>query len=305
MTVMAAGTDISNLVSTIEWSGDINQMARKLNITYLYTNQDNNIRKVSVQLGDRICFYSDSGELLFDGVVVSEDREESDIKKTVMAYDYAWYLKNKTYGTYEGNPAAITGKVCSDFGIATGSLAAAVTEVEVVSTGDKTIYQVIQAAYDNPDIDYYIYMKGLVLNVGIVGTESCGTVTGDDYVIQAQYKSSIENLVNKVIIIDDKSNYQSEMADGSSIARYGQIQDVYKASSEAETETEALKLMKGIENSGNITVKGDTGFRTGKSIMVQRVNSKICGKFSILSDSHSFSDGEYTVKLGLKFDEVM
>lgn len=305
MIIRAAGIDITDLIASVEWSGDLNQMARKLTITYLYTNQDNNIRKVSVQLGDRIHFVGDAGELLFDGIVVSEDREESDIKKSVMAYDYAWYLKNKAYGIYRGSPAAVTEKACGDFGIATGYLATGEAEVEVISTGDKTIYQVIQTAYEHPEREYYIYMLGLTLHVDVVGKESCGTVTGDDFVTQAQYKSSIENLINKVVVIDGKSNYQSEIADGNSISRFGQMQEVYKASKEAKTEVEALKLMKGIENSGNITVKGNPRFRTGKSIVVQKVNSKICGKFKILSDSHTFGGGEYMVKLGLKFEEVI
>ena len=141
MQLTADGIDISSLIETISWSGDENQMARKLAFSYLYTNQDLNIRKAEVTYGSRIRM-----EDLFDGIAVSEERTESGITKSITAYDYAWYLKSKVHGTFEGSPAAITAAVREQAGITVGTLYDEPKKVEIITTGEKTIYQVITEA---------------------------------------------------------------------------------------------------------------------------------------------------------------
>ena len=153
MQILADGMDISSLIETISWSGDENQMARKLTFSYVYTNQDPNIRKAEVTYGSRIRMAD-----LFDGIAVSEERTESGITKSITAYDYAWYLKSKVHGTFEGSPAAVAAAVCAQAGIAVGALYDEAKEVEIVTTGEKTIYQVITEAYDG--LDCYVSMQG-------------------------------------------------------------------------------------------------------------------------------------------------
>lgn len=135
------------------------------------------------------------------------------------------------------------------------------------------------------------------------GTILAGTVTGDDYVTDGTYKSSAENMVNRVVILNAAEEPVGEVTNG--LTEYGIIQDAYKISgSEADPTKEAEKLLKGIEESGKIVVKGKPEFQTGRAVIVEKAGSKIRGRFAIISDSHSISDAQYTVTLGLRFETV-
>ena len=123
MIMIAGEYDISNLVGNVTWSGDRDQMARKLAFDYIHTDQDYNIKGPDIPLGTRIMMYDDLGALKFDGVVLSLEKEESDVKIKLSCQDMAFYLKSEVYNTYKGTPAEITGAVCAEFGIATGMLA--------------------------------------------------------------------------------------------------------------------------------------------------------------------------------------
>ena len=295
MQILADGMDISSLIETISWSGDENQMARKLTFSYVYTNQDPNIRKAEVTYGSRIRMAD-----LFDGIAVSEERTESGITKSITAYDYAWYLKSKVHGTFEGSPGAVADAACEPAGIAVGALYDEAKEVEIVTTGEKTIYQVITEAYDG--LDCYVSMQGQTLCVEKYGSVLAGTVTGDDSVTDATYKASIENMVNRVGILSGDKLVGEVTGLG---AEYGQVQEYYKAEEGKDPMEEARKLLKGIEESGKITVVGNPAFVTGRSVIARKVNSRIQGLFTILSDEHSISDAQYTTTLGLRFEEVV
>ena len=80
MIMLAGENDISNLISNVTWSGDKDQISRKLAFTYLYTDQDANIKSVDIPLGTRIMMYDDTGNLKFDGPALALEKEESDIK---------------------------------------------------------------------------------------------------------------------------------------------------------------------------------------------------------------------------------
>lgn len=98
MRIEANGVDVSNFIGTVTWSGDVTQMARKLAFTYLYTDLSTDIEVVEINIGNRILAYDDSGDLIFDGIVITEEFEETDIKKSITAADYAFYLKIKCMG---------------------------------------------------------------------------------------------------------------------------------------------------------------------------------------------------------------
>lgn len=304
MKIKANGKDITRLIEKITWSGDRNQVARKFNFTYVYPRNKIGIEKINIDVGDRITF-NESGKLRFDGVVIKQSRAESGITISIDAVDYAWYTsKIKVYGTYTGTPQAITTQICSEYGIAAGHITGSSFETQIISTGDKSIYQVITTAYK--DVHYntaYINMTGKTLNVDAMGKDVIKTITGNNSAIDANYTSSIENMVNKVIIIDKDSNYIGETSTAD--LKYGLMQECYKAQEDEDYYAEAGKLFKSIENTGNITCTGDYDCVTGKAVYIKKVSSNITGKFTIIADSHSISDAEHTMTLSLGFNEVV
>ena len=305
MRIEANGVDVSNFIGTVTWSGDVTQMARKLAFTYLYTDLSTDIEVVEINIGNRILAYDDSGDLIFDGIVITEEFEETDIKKSITAADYAFYLKNKVYGEFKGNPAQVVRKVLSMFDIPAGEILEAAGDINILAAGDKTIYQIIEEAYSAEADGVYIKMIGTTLNIEKIGTICVGTYTGDDFVTSAKYKSSIENMVNTVANIDGNSRLVNRTSNEDDLI-YGVIQEVYKHDDEKKNALdEARKLMKSVENSGSITINGDYSVTAGTSIIVEKVNSRIQGLFKITSDSHSITNGQHTTTITLDFTKVI
>lgn len=306
MKMIAAGIDISELVGKVTWSGDKAQYARKLSFSYAHTNRDDNIAKVDVPLGSRVIMYDDAGQIKFDGVAVTQEKSEAAAELKLDCRDMAFYLRSKVYNTYKGTPARITEAVCREFGIPAGALYDVPGIVSVVSTGEKTIYQIIEAAYEAAGVEIYIYMEGLAVCTEVPGTRLAAIYTGDDSVTDAVYKSSIENLVDQVYILNKNGKFLRAVQNEADMAAYGTVREIYKAEdNKKDADAEARKLLKSVENSGSIEVKAeDYEAVTGRSIMVMKAGSSIVGEFIIVSDSHSIENGNHTVKLGLDFAGV-
>lgn len=305
MRLIIQNQDLSELVEKITWSGDKNQVARRLSFTYLYTREDSNIPAVSIEEGNTVGFYDDTGNELFLGVVIKRTREESGITISVDSVDLAWYTsKNKVYGVYQGSAAEITRSVCLEFDIKTGELLEGGSKTEVVSTGDKSIYGVIQAAYQAAGMPSYIHMTGQCLNVLPEGNTVAAVLSGSSNVTGATYTSSIENMVNKVVLLNEQSKYAGEVENTEDKLAYGVMQETYQLSAGKDV-SEAQRMLKRIEQSGTITAVGDTACISGRAVYVVEVSSKITGLFTIQSDSHSFLNGQHTMTLGLKFEEVV
>lgn len=303
MKIIAAGTDISGLVGKVTWSGDSKQFARKLSFSYAHTNRDNNITKVDVPLGSRVLMYDDAGQLKFDGVALTQNKNEAGVDLTVGCKDMAFYLRSKVYNTYKGTPAQITAAVCSEFGIPVGVLLDAPKIVDVVSTGEKMIYQVIEAAYEAAGVEVHIYMEGLSVCTEAPGAVLAAVYTGDDSVIDAVYQSNIEELVDQVYILDKNGKFLRAVQSDADMAAYGIVREIYKAEDgKKDADAEARKLIRSVENSGSIEVTvSDYEAVAGRRVMVWKAGSSIAGEFVVVSDSHNIENGKHTAKLGLDF----
>lgn len=300
MNIYVNGEDFSKEIESISWSGDENQLARKVKISYLYAPRSTPAYTRAVLKGDRITL--SDGSLIFQGIVTNEERSEDSVTMQNTAYDHAWYLKSKAFGVYKGSPAEVVSQVCGENGIRCGSLYDPGGEVEVITAGEKSISQVIKDVYAGQDV--HVFMNGMTLCTEKYGTDLAGTVAGDDYVTAASYTSSIENMVNRVVILDAADKPVGEVTNG--LLQYGTINEAYKISGdELDVDKEAEKLLKGIEDSGKIVIRGNTSFVTGRAVIVEKVNSKIRGRFTIISDVHDIKDASYTTTLGLRFDSVV
>lgn len=300
MNVYVNGADFSKEIESVSWSGDENQLARKVKISYLYAPRSTPAYTRAVSKGDRITL--SDGTPVFQGIVTNEERSENSVTMQNTAYDYAWYLRSKAFGVYKGSPAEVVSKVCGENGIPCGRLYDQGGEVEVITAGEKSISQVIRDAYAGQDV--HIFMEGMALCTERYGTDLAGTVTGDDHVTDGSYTSKIENMVNRVVILDAQERPVGEVTNG--LLQYGTVNESYKLSGdELDADKEAEKLLRGIEDSGKIVVRGNTAFVTGRAVIVEKVNSKIRGRFVIISDAHEIRDASYTTTLGLRFDSVV
>ena len=202
MRIIANDKDITNLCVNATWSGDIDERSRSLSFTYLY-NPKISMPLVKVDIGNSINLFDDKNRLLYVGVVTEVSSSLSGSDVSITSRDVLWYLgKNKLAGVYKGSAETITRKILDEFKIPTGMLESVAVDKTVISTGDKTIYKAISEAYGD---NYYITAAGEKVEVRKKGSEVVAVISGKANLMDANYKKSMENMVNRVIVLDDKN----------------------------------------------------------------------------------------------------
>lgn len=297
MRVIVNDKDITQLVQSMTWSGDLTQNARKANVKYFH-DVSAGFPRIDVAKGDTVGIYSEEGAVRFLGVVLTVESSVSSPIVSVSAADVLWYLgKNKVYKVYEGLPQDVVKLVCAEFNVTVGALPALEKPVRVMSTGDKTIFQVLCEAYGG---DYYVRADQASVCIAKLGEEVAAVLTTDGNVQDIKYKTSIEAMVNRIAIINDKSELMG-YAQNDPDLKYGLLQEVYKQEKDKDAQAEARKLLKSEENSCSISgYPGDWNCTAGKAVYIKDTVNHMAGIFLIRDDSHSFSNGVHKMDLGVE-----
>lgn len=298
MKLVVKNNDISELYISLEWSGDIKQRSRSISVTYMYA-PNSGLPLVEVHEGDAVALFDDGNNQRFIGAVTKVESSLSSQEVKFIARDILWYTsRNKAAGVFQGTPDDITRQVCAAFNISIASLPepAIQTQKKVISTGDKTIHAVIAEAYGD---GYYIQAEDRRLSVIASGTEVVAVISGEENLLDANYSSSIENMVNRVQIIDKSGTVLGTVQNDSDL-QYGILQDVYKKEKDKDAQTEARKMLKGKDTSSSIECLGSWECVAGKSIYILDTSNKMRGKFLITDDKHTFSGGLHLMTLGVE-----
>ena len=293
MRIVVNDKDITNLCVNATWSGDIDERSRSLSFTYLY-NQKISMPLVKVEIGNSINLFDDKNRLLYVGVVTEVASSLSGSDVSVTSRDVLWYLgKNKVAGVYTGSAEAITRKILDEFGISIGNLESVAVDKNVISTGDKTIYKAISEAYGE---DYYIVAVGEKVEVRKKGSEVVAVLSGKANLIDASYKKSMEDTINRVIVLNDDNGKVFEISAEENL-KYGILQEVIKAEKDKDVSVSAKEKLVGIKDDSTIMATGNFDIISGKAVIIQDTSNNFTGKFLVTSDSHSFSGGEHTMSL--------
>lgn len=311
MKLLTGGKDISELVEKITWSGDTKQISRKINFTIVKNSRDSTIPKVEISEGDEVLMQDDRGKNIFGGIIFDIDKSASSNTVSYLAYDLMFYVYNSDISkVFDGTPESITREICADFSIDCGNIAETGVHVYMPCLGKKA-YEAIMMAYTaaaRQNGKKYMPLMQEVNKVSVIekGTQ-CGVIMSSDYnLTEASYKSSIQNLVNKVLITDEKGNVIRAVEDIDSQNKYGVIQRVYKQEEGKNADTEARNLFKGAEQSASVSgVPNDFRAVSGYSLIVQESDTGLYGAFYIESDTHTFSNGKAEMQLTLSFENVM
>lgn len=293
MRIIANDKDITNLCVNATWSGDIDERSRSLSFTYLY-NPKISMPLVKVEIGNSINLFDDKNRLLYVGVVTEVSSSLSGSDVSITSRDVLWYLgKNKLAGVYKGSAETITRKILDEFKIPVGNLESVAVDKTIISTGDKTIYKAISEAYGD---NYYITAVGENVEVRKKGSEVVAVISGKANLMDANYKKSMENMVNRVIVLDDKNGKVYETSAEENL-KYGILQDVIKAEKDKDVSVSAKEKLVGINDTSNINAVGDFNVISGKAVIIQDISNGFTGKFLVTGDSHSIGNGEHTMSL--------
>lgn len=294
------------MVSEVNWSGSVEEVARKLELNFLFPLHDHYAPKVYPNIGEQLFLYDDDHIQLFQGRVFYNERLGEQGTIQVTAYDDAIRLA-KSKGTYnfKGTTAeAITRIVCNDLGVEIGQLAPTGIPQKMLCNGEG-MYEIISNAYEGASKQnkkkYSIEMRQGKLCVDEVGKEILPhTITSDTNIIESAYSENAEEVINRVKIYDEKDQYIDVVEDKELINLLGVFQDVYTKEEDKQAGTVASNMLRGIEQSIELTTLGNTSYVSGKLVNIEDSATKQLGLFFIVSDSHSWSGGQYRANMNIK-----
>lgn len=221
------------MVSEITWSGSQEEVARKLELNFLFPLHDHYAPKIYPNIGEQLFLYDDNHIELFQGRVFYNERLGEQGIIQVTAYDDAIRLA-KSKGTYnfKGKTAeAITKIVCNDLGVEIGQLAPTGIPQKMLCNGEG-MYEIISNAYEGASKQnkkqYSIEMRQGKLCVDEVGKEILPhTITSDTNIIESAYSENAEEVINRVKIYDEQDQYLGVVENKELIDLVGIFQDVY------------------------------------------------------------------------------
>lgn len=201
--------------------------------------------------------------------------------------------------------------ICTELGIESGTMAATGVNISSMPCFGKKAYEAIMMAYTaaaKQNGSKYIPLMTNINKVSVLekGTLCGAVMTGDYNLIEATYKSTLQKLVNRVLITDKNNNVIKTVEDAASIQKYGLVQRVLKQNDGEDATTQAKKMLVTVESSATVSgVPNDFRAVSGYSIIVQETDTGLYGQFYIESDTHTFSCGKAQMDLTLAFENLM
>ncbi len=311
MRLLTGGKDISELIEQVKWAGDTRQVARTLQFTVAKNKKDKDFPTVSIDEGAEVVMQDDDGRSIFGGIVFDIDKNAGSKVETYLAYDLMFYVNNSDVNKiFNGTPETIVPGICAELGIDCGEMAATGVRVSMPCFGKKA-YEAIMMAYTaaaRQNGSRYIPLMTDINRISVVekGTPCGAVMTGDYNLIGAAYKSTLQKLVNRVLITDKNNNVIKTVEDAASIQRYGLVQRMLKQNDGEDATVQARKMLVAVESSATVTgVPNDFRAMAGYSIVVQETDTGLYGQFYIESDTHTFSCGKAQMDLTLAFENLM
>ncbi len=301
--------DITNLLTTITWSGDYKSCARKLEFSLISSPNDINIPKIDIPLMSIIIF-CESDKELFRGFVYEREKS-SDNAISFLCYDYCAKLNDikVSYNIKNETASSIYNKFLTEYGLKKGDIVNTSTKIKKVFLGT-TAYDMIMTAYTEEakktGRKYMLCTRGdrfFSVEKGTV-TLKLAFEEGKN-ILSSNFKESVSNMVNKVLIVDENGNKVSEVKNDEWLKTYGLFQEVYKKQEDKDANAEAKVMLNGIEQTCSLSGFGDTTCITGYGVQVKDLHTGLVGLFFIDSDTHTWEGGKYTIDLELNFKNIM
>lgn len=305
-------TDITQLIQSITWSGDYQQCSRTLEFELITSPTDKNVPAVKCELGNGIIL-KQNNRILFDGFIFEMQKDTGSSVINVTCYDRGIYLKRNeaSYRFTNMTPESITKRICTDFGISAGSIAAPEAKISRNYVG-VSLYRMIQTAYtlasEKTGKKYLVRFDGPKVCVieKAVNNETL-VVEGGSNLMSASTTESISNMINQVVVYNSDDKLISTQKDTETVKLYGVLQSYLKVAKGEDGITKAKKLIADNGVSQKITIEnlGNIANVTGGTVVVREPYTGLYGLFYIDSDIHTWKRGQYYNKLVVNFRNIM
>lgn len=314
-----ASWDISQLVTSIAWSGDHQQAARKIDLSLTWSDSEPSYPRTlvgGIDNGERLTLFGEDGSELFGGYIFSVSKVAGIGERKYTAYDGLIYLlKSSISQNFSGTTAhGVTRQVCAELGIPVASLPSDGGVSLSFAHIAKPAYEAIMGAWTHVSKatgkKYMPFMAADGLGMAIIGDAVAQrTLKPSTDMMGAEITSSIEDAVTRVRIVDEKGITLASTDDPQNIRNYGVLQASVNQEEGLDASTQAKDLLVGADNQISLpdVLGGMDAYDliTGNTVFVQEPQTGLCGKFHIINDAHTFSDGQHHVSLGLSYEAIM
>lgn len=302
--------ELTQLISSISWSGDYKSAARELSCK-LVSAIAGDLPKVEVNVGDPVTLDVD-GVTRFAGNIVSITRISDAGELEFRAFDRGRILKcnDAIYQFFSETPEGAVARIAADFGIELGEVAK--TNVKITRNFVAIdLYSIIMTMYslasDETGDKYIVRFDALKLCVlkkqkPADPVRIAAKINLQDLTVT----ESIEKLVNSVQIYNDSYSVTGTKEDAESIRKYGLFRSQIKEDDKADKKASS-ELDENSKPTHKITVsnRGDIRALTGTVVEMREEHTGLLGEFYVDSDTHTWTRGQYYNKLVLNFKNIM
>lgn len=303
--------NITELVDGIQWSGDYQQVSRKLEVDILYPVNDKN-QSISIpDIGDMMTLFVGEHEL-FRGVVWNRNLVENSQFMKITCYDALINVTKSTtsYNLKNVSPESTVKRVCSDFNIPYDYIASSGGTTYSDAAMGKSCYDIIMTGYTEASKKtgkkyMPIMLKGRlnIIEKGLIRIPY--ELSSDVNIMNTQLSESLDSMVNKVIIYDEAGNIVDSVSNQGWINAYGLLQSSIQLDKEKDNIALAQKELKDMERKVQVQALGIIQAITGHAVMLKSTHTKAVGLFYIDTDTHSWKNGSYEMTLTLNFENLM
>lgn len=303
---------ITDILLNWSWSGDKSTLVRQLIAEIAF---DESTGLPVPQMGDAVMITDDSGDPIFDGVVLRRSAGSEETSMSFTCFDRGIYCRRNdgTYKFRDATPESITRQVCADYEIPVVSLPRSGVKVSRKFAGvalDKIIETVWTLASQQTGEKYAITYtpRGLMVSVRDVSERSL-VLKAESNLMDAQTSEDASNMVNSVAIYDSDGSFLRRTGDSTAQQLYGVMEKhlTANASSDVDTDKEAQELLDNgvMQQTVTVNVLGDLSLITGKTVVVRENRTGLQGIFWIDADVHTWKRGNYYCRLTLNCRNVV
>jgi hypothetical protein len=309
--------DITNVIKSVAWSGDVNTLPRKIEISLKNLNDKKRYENlINYFPGNMIVVYKDKQEL-FRGFVFrrSIDTNGDD---SLTAYDELIYATKNMVSLVVKNKSAsdIIISLFKKYGVNIGKIESTGYKIKKMVFQNQAMSEVIQELLDETwrqtGKRYFLYSKQGKVYLTTRAKAMKYTIKIDD-IISGSREVSIEELKTRVMVTKGslegekgQPKYKTYTAyDKNAESKYGIMQHTESIDDKAtlsQMKKKAQSLLKQL-NRPKETIKvdfiGDVNCITGNVIEIHDEVTDVIGKYYITSDTHTFSEGTYKMSLQL------
>ncbi|QKS71948.1 hypothetical protein FLK61_35360 [Paenalkalicoccus suaedae] len=303
--------DVTEIVTSVNWSGDVNEAYRALEVT-LKNTLDMRERRIDFENGDRIRFYNHDEELFRGRIFKFGINHTGD--ETLTVYDTNTYLtRSQITRTFRNVTASdIFTRVAREYGVTPGEVADTGYRIpKLVANGD-TLFQLFVKALtltekQNGRRFRIINRQGRVHLEERKAQVTRQVLESGANILSASYSQSIEDLRNRLVMVGgDKDQFREVRINQQLIDKYGLMAAVesysgneVKRAEVKQAADQKFRELATINDEANVTCLGINSVTSGSAVYVVERMTGILGGYYVSSDQHTFTNGKHEMRLTL------